>query len=52
MLTNRTDMMQEDYPGKFYSQYVEDFNQLYPNITVEIEAVTDYAEDVGLIIVY
>ena len=45
MLTNRTDMMQDDYTGKTYPQYVADFNKMYPNIKVDIEPVTDYAED-------
>ncbi|MCR5420800.1 MAG: ABC transporter substrate-binding protein [Lachnospiraceae bacterium] len=45
MLTNRTDMMLDDYTGKTYKEYVEDFNKIYPNITVNIEAITDYAED-------
>lgn len=45
MLTNRTDMMQDDYSGKTYAQYLEDFHELYPNIIVDIEPVTDYAED-------
>ncbi len=45
MLTNRTDMMADDYPGKNYQSYVDDFNKIYPDIQVEIEAITDYAED-------
>ncbi len=45
MLTNRTDMMQDDYTGKTYPQYVADFNKMYPDIKVDIEPVTDYAED-------
>ncbi len=45
MLTNRTDMMQDDYVGKTYPEYIEDFNKMYPNIKVDIEPVTDYAED-------
>ena len=45
MLTNRTDMMQDDYVGKSYAKYLEDFNKIYPNISVDIEPVTDYAED-------
>lgn len=45
MLSNRTDMMTDAYPGKDYQSYIDDFNRLYPDITVEIEAITDYAED-------
>ena len=45
VLTNRTDMCTDDYVGTTYAQYIEEFNKLYPNITVEIEGITDYAED-------
>jgi len=41
VLTHRTDIVDtvfEDYKAKF--------NELYPNITIEYEAITDYSEDV------
>lgn len=41
---NRTDMNQDDYNGKKWSEYVADFNKLYPNIEVVIDADTTYAE--------
>lgn len=41
---NRTDMNQDDYAGKKWSEYVEDFNKIYPNIKVKIDADTTYAE--------
>ncbi|WP_310605098.1 ABC transporter substrate-binding protein [Anaerosporobacter sp.] len=41
---NRTDLNQEDYSGKKWSDYVAEFNQMYPNIKVEIDADTTYAE--------
>lgn len=41
---NRTDMNQDDYNGKKWSEYVADFNKMYPNIKVEIDADTTYAE--------
>ncbi len=44
-LTNRTDVAKDDYAGTSFSEYLEEFNKVYPNITVEIEPVTDYAED-------
>ncbi len=44
-LTNRTDVAKDDYAGTSFAEYLEEFNKLYPNITVEVEAVTDYAED-------
>lgn len=45
MLTNRTDLKSSDYAGTNWDQYVAEFNKMYPNIKVEIEGVTDYAED-------
>lgn len=44
VLTQRTDLLEEgaEHP---YSAYVEAFNKLYPNITVEIEGITDYANE-------
>ena len=41
---NRTDMAGSDYAGKNWDQYIADFNAVYPNIKVNIETITDYAE--------
>lgn len=41
---NRTDMQQDDYVGKKWDDYIADFNAMYPNIKVNVETVTDYAE--------
>lgn len=43
VLTHRTDIV-----DTVFVEYVEAFNELYPNITVEYEAVTDYAEDIKI----
>ncbi|MCR4743516.1 MAG: ABC transporter substrate-binding protein [Treponema sp.] len=43
LLTHRTDMLQDTYPGVTFAKYLEEFNKLYPNIKVEIEGITDYA---------
>ena len=43
ILTNRTDIVDTVYAG-----YADQFMELYPNITVEYEAVTDYEEAVTL----
>lgn len=43
MLTHRTDMLNNEYSGKTFAAYLAEFNKLYPNITVEIEGITDYA---------
>ena len=45
VLTHRTDMGGDDYSGKSWKDYVAEFNKIYPEITVEFEAITDYAED-------
>lgn len=39
ILTNRTDIVDTKY-----AEYAEQFHELYPNITVTYEAVTDYEE--------
>ena len=36
---NRTDMDSDDYGGKNWKQYLEDFNKEYPNIKVDV--ITD-----------
>ena len=43
VLTNRTDIVDTVYKG-----YAEEFMAIYPNITVEYEAVTDYEESLNL----
>lgn len=45
LLTNRTDMLDSDYAGKNWDAYLEEFNKTYPDIKVNIEGITDYAED-------
>lgn len=44
-LTHKTDMLDDSYNGTTWAQYLEEFNKMYPNITVEIEGVTSYADD-------
>lgn len=43
ILTNRTDIVDTTY-----KKYAETFKEMYPNITVEYEAVTDYEESLKL----
>ena len=43
VLTNRTDIVDTVYAG-----YAQQFMDLYPNITVEYEGITDYEESVSL----
>lgn len=45
LLTNRTDMLKDDYAGTSLPTYVKNFNEMYPNITVTVEGVTDYEQD-------
>lgn len=44
-LTNRTDMLDADYSGKNWDAYLAEFNEMYPNIKIEVEGMTDYAQD-------
>ena len=44
-LTNRTDMLDADYSGKNWDAYLAEFNEMYPNIKVDVEGITDYAQD-------
>lgn len=44
-LTNRTDMLEDNYKGTSWNDYLEEFNKVYPNITVKIEGITNYADD-------
>lgn len=43
VLTNRTDLMETTF-----AEYVKRFNELYPNITINYEGVTDYAESITM----
>lgn len=43
VLTNRTDLMETTF-----ADYKERFAELYPNITINYEGVTDYAESITL----
>lgn len=45
VFNQRTDMAEADYPGKNWEAYLAEFNEVYPNITVEIETDTNYSDD-------
>lgn len=45
LYNHRTDLEQDDYQGKKWTEYVADFNAMYPNITVEVETDTTYADN-------
>lgn len=44
-LTHRTDLTPVQNSTAFQDKYISEFNKLYPNITVEVEAITDFASD-------
>lgn len=44
VFNQRTDMSEADYNGKNWDAYIAEFNQMYPNITVEVQTDTNYAE--------
>ncbi len=45
MFNHRTDMDSDEYGGKNWKQYLEEFNKEYPNIKVDITTDTNYADD-------
>lgn len=45
MFNHRTDMDSDEYGGKNWASYLEDFNKVYPNIKVNITTSTGYADD-------
>ncbi|MGN0142778.1 MAG: ABC transporter substrate-binding protein [Roseburia sp.] len=48
LFNQRTDMSEDSYPGTNWAAYVAAFNEMYPNITVEVETSTNYADDAQL----
>lgn len=44
LFNHRTDLQSADYPGKTWDQYIAEFNEVYPNISVEVSTDTNYAE--------
>lgn len=44
LYSQRTDMLQDTYNGTTWKQYIEEFNKLYPNITVKVEGGTNYGD--------
>lgn len=45
LFNHRTDLESEDYNGTKWSEYLAAFNEMYPNITVELTTDTNYADD-------
>ncbi len=45
IITNRTDLIQEDPDNRDFTDFVKEFNELYPNITIKYEGITNYNDD-------
>ena len=45
VFNHRTDLQSADYNGTTWDEYLAAFNEMYPNITVEITTDTNYADD-------
>ena len=43
LFNHRTDLQNADAPNKQWDEYLAEFNEMYPNITVEVSTDTDYA---------
>lgn len=45
LFNHRTDLESDDYNGTTWKEYLAAFNEMYPNITVELTTDTNYADD-------
>jgi len=45
VITHRTDLIQEDPEKRDFTDFVKEFNALYPNITINYEGITNYNDD-------
>ena len=45
VITHRTDLIQENPDGRDFADFVKEFNELYPNITIKYEGITNYSDD-------
>ena len=45
VFNHRTDLSEADYAGTNWDAYIAEFNKMYPDITVEVETDTNYADD-------
>lgn len=45
ILTNRTDLIEQDTNGRDFQDYIEEFNEMYPNIKISYEGITNYDDD-------
>ena len=47
VITHRTDLIQEDPEKRDFTNFVKEFNALYPNITINYEGITNYNDDMA-----
>lgn len=45
VITHRTDLIQENPDGRDFTDFVKEFNAIYPNITIKYEGITNYSDD-------
>ena len=45
VITHRTDLVQENPDGRDFTDFVKEFNAIYPNIKITYEGITNYADD-------
>ena len=45
VITHRTDLIQENPDARDFTDFIKEFNQLYPNITIKYEGITNYNDD-------
>lgn len=45
LFNHRTDLESPDYNGTTWAEYLAAFNEMYPNITVDLTTDTNYADD-------
>ena len=46
VITHRTDLIQEDPEKRDFTDFVKEFNALYPNIIINYEGITNYNDDI------
>ena len=44
VITHRTDLIQENPDARDFTDFIKEFNQLYPNITIKYEGITNYKD--------
>ena len=45
ILTNRTDLIAQDPDKRDFQDYISEFNEMYPNVKITYEGITNYDDD-------